>query len=272
MFSLSYVALTLKRQFVDGRNLAKSNYSPRTIGASASPLMKMISREHYDVRISDRDRTLIRFWIEAGAPYPGTYAALGHGSIGGYQRNQQIHLDGNWGTGRSFTRVVKQRCADCHQQKLGLPTPKTMSDEIGLSFWRPNWGDKRFKFSRHLVFNLSRPEKSLFLLGPLAKEAGGLGRCSGPVFGTTEDADYRVLLAHIQAGKVFLETKLTRFDMPQFRPRDEYFREMKKYGVLPVAFDPAKDPFDPYELDRKYWRSLWYQPKSVVSTEEEGNK
>ena len=31
---------------------------------------------------------MLRLWIEVGAPYPGTYAALGCGSIGGYLENQ----------------------------------------------------------------------------------------------------------------------------------------------------------------------------------------
>lgn len=263
MFSHSYVTLTLKKQFIDGRNLIKSNYAPRTIGATASPLMKKISGSHHDVTVSAHERDMIRYWIETGACYPGTYAALGHGAIGGYQQNSQINHDNEYPTARAFTHVVQQRCADCHQSELGLPTPKTMSDEIGISFWRFDMDDKRFKFSRHYMFNLSRPEKSLFLLGPLAKEAGGLGLCKGSVFERKDDADYQALLAHISEGKSYLEDKVTRFDMPNFRPRPEYFRELKKYGVLPASFDPARDPFNPYELDRKYWRSLWYQPDTT---------
>ena len=108
--------------------------------------------------------------------------------------------------------------------------------------------------------NLTEPENSRFLLGALAKEAGGLGLCSEVVFADKQDADYQDLLAHIAAGKEYLETKLTRFDMPNFQPRDEYFLQLKQYGILPAAFDPATDPFDVYQLDRKYWKSLWYQP------------
>ncbi len=37
---------------------------------------------------------------------------------------------------------------------------------------------------------------------------------------------------------------------------------MKVYGILPKGFDIEKDPANPYELDRKYWKSLWYHPKS----------
>jgi hypothetical protein len=40
MFSHSYYTLTVRRQFADGRNEARSNRQPRSIGSSASPLMK----------------------------------------------------------------------------------------------------------------------------------------------------------------------------------------------------------------------------------------
>ncbi|TWT81044.1 translocation protein TolB [Planctomycetes bacterium CA13] len=260
MFSHSYVNLTIHQQFIDGRNLPKSNYAPRTIGATASPLMKKLDGQHYDVKLSPHEQKMIRYWIETGACYPGTYAALGHGSIGGYQQNKQFNEDKDWPTREAFSRVITQRCTECHQRELDLPTPTTMSDEIGISFWNFEVSDPRFKFSRHRMFNLSEPEKSRFLLGALSKEAGGLGLCSEVVFTDTQDADYQSLLAHIAAGKEFLETKVTRFDMPNFRPRDEYFREMKQYGILPKSFNPKTDPFDVYQLDREYWKSLWYQP------------
>jgi hypothetical protein len=44
-------------------------------------------------------------------------------------------------------------------------------------------------------------------------------------------------------------------------PSPLYIREMKRYGILPAEFDPAKDPFDVYALDQAYWRSFWYQPE-----------
>ena len=80
------------------------------------------------------------------------------------------------------------------------------------------------------------------------------------VFADTGDPDYLAILAHIRAAASRLE-EIRRFDMPGFRPNEHYIREMKRYGVLPAAFDPAKDPIDAYETDRCYWRSLWYTPR-----------
>jgi len=267
MFSHSYISLTIEEQFADGRNKAASNYPPRALGASGSPLMDKISGGHHDVKVSGHEEDMIRYWIESAACYPGTYAALGGGAIGGYQQNRQIHTDDNWPTAGPYREAVRNRCINCHKQTLKLPLPVSMSDEIGISFWRFSTTDPRHRFSRHRVFNLTRPGKSLVLLAPLAKKAGGLGICRtsarddaacAMVFESTGDPAYRDILSHIAAGKACIENELTRFDMPDFRPRGEYFREMKRFGILPESFDPNKDEYDVYELDRKYWRSLWY--------------
>jgi hypothetical protein len=103
----------------------------------------------------------------------------------------------------------------------------------------------------------------MILLAPLARAAGGYQLCSkaddtAPVFASTSDPDYQALLAMVSAGKKDLET-ITRFDMPNFKPRAAYLREMKRYGILPAEF-PADAPLDPYQTDRRYWQSLWHQP------------
>ena len=63
----------------------------------------------------------------------------------------------------------------------------------------------------------------------------------------------------IAAGRGKLN-EIKRFDMPGFRPRMEYLSEMKRYGLLPPAFDVEKDNVDPYEMDRRYWDSFIYRP------------
>ena len=223
---------------------------------------------HNGVKLSQQEKDMIRYWIESAACYPGTYAALGHGSVGGYQQNRQIHTDNGWPTAKPAADAINARCIECHQKQLGMPLPRHMSDELGISFWRFNPNDPKLQFSRHLMFNLTRPENSMLLLAPLPKKAGGLGLCRATkdseeelaVFESTNDPDYRAIHAHITVGKNYLENELTRFDMTQFRPRPEYYREMRRYGLLPPEFDPAKDQTDVYELDRKYWESLWYYP------------
>lgn len=263
MFSISYHALVVHRQIADGRNYAKSNYAPYQLGSGGSPLMKKVEGSHHEVKLPPQEQATIALWLDASAPYPGTYAALGCGSIGGYIRNEQVlNNDRDWPTTKQGTEVFERRCASCHHNKK-KPLPRYLSDENKLSFWEPKMDDPRLKTSRHALFNLSRPKESYFLKAPLAKEAGGHGRCMTtngvPVFASAQDPDYCTLLAMIEAGKKKLD-EVKRFDMPGFRPRMEYLSEMKRYGLLPEPFDVEKDPVDPYALDRLYWDSFIYRP------------
>ena len=227
-YSHSYITLFCYKQFVDGRN-GLGNSAPRTVGSSASPLLKKISGGHHNVKASPFEYKRVRLWIETGATYPGTYAALGSGMVG-------ERLD---------KAVLTRRCAPCHKGA------KLRTDE-------------------NLLCNLTRPDKSMLLLAPLARRAGGWGWCkprskakphakaSPPVFADTADPDYRTLLANVEHMKRALD-RMKRFDMPGFRPNVHYLREMRRYGILPKRLSPAGG-VDAYAMDRAYWRSLWHQP------------
>ncbi len=283
IFSHSYFTLTAGLYVSDGRDRMVTNLPPRTIGTSASPLMKMLDGSHYDARLSAHQQDMIRYWIESAAAYPGTYAALGTGMIGGFPRSVLDKSEQKWPVSIAAGESIRRRCTGCHDRSMSLP--RHISDNLGLVLSNPDFSDVRIRFSRHRLFNLSRPEKSLILLAPLAKEAGGYGICAaktnslsrnplpsprlrgegqgvrggeGAVFGDATDPDYQKILTLCRAGKEHLE-RIKRFDMPGFRPTPTYVREMKKYGILPKDLaDNA--PIDVYATDRAYWRSLWWQP------------
>ncbi len=267
MFSHSYYMLTICAQFVDGRNLRKSNYPPRSLGSAASPLLKKLDGDHYDAVLSDREKRTLRLWIDTAAAYPGTYAALGTGTIGHYSSGGLDREDLNWPEVADAREAIRRRCFSCHKDETSLPG--SPSDNRRLVPWaegRMNDLAKRtsqrtnpaFRFNRHILFNLSRPEQSLLLLAPLTKESGGYAICKSPVFNTTEDPDYQQLLSAIQTAKEHLD-KIKRFDMPGFQPSPHYIREMKRYGILPENHSPD-DPIDVYQTDRAYWRSLEHRP------------
>ena len=123
------------------------------------------------------------------------------------------------------------------------------------------YADPRLRFSRHLIYNLTRPERSLQLLAPLASSAGGLGLC-GNVFADRDDPDFGALLAGIEEAKRHLET-ITRFDMPNFRPEPEYIREMQRYGILDAGVEPG-DLVDVRAADRRYWASFWHDSRPTM--------
>ena len=243
----------------DGRNRALGNYPPRTIGSSASTLYtKYCQKEHYGVELSEREKALVRLWIETSATYPGTYAALGSGMLGGYYRNTLDRVDLQWEETKAMQEAMNNKCASCHTGETQLPI--SVSDEIRHAWWvypnSPN--DSRRKFSRHLFFDLTHPEKSVLLLAPLSREAGGNETCGSAILTGKDDPYYQAILAGIERAKMRLD-EVKRFDMPDFVPRPEYIREMITYGILPMDHDPLS-LVDFYDLEQRYWRLLWYAP------------
>lgn len=267
LYSHSYYMLTIARLFADGRNEPKSNYDPRALGSSASRLLTLLDGSHYGVQATPHQKKMLRLWIESAAAYPGTYAALGSGMIGNYAENNQINTGAEWPATIAATEVIQRRCVGCHNQP-NRQLPLNLADERGVSFWQPSLDDPRLLTSRHIVFNLSRPEKSLMLLAPLVKAAGGWELCRDPksgarakVFAGCDDADYQALRAMITAGTDFL-AEHKRFDMSGFVPRTDWVREMKRYGVLADGVKPG-DVTDVYAVEMKYWESLWHAPKPL---------
>ena len=260
IYSHSYYTLTVRnQQVIDGRDRKRTNLPPRAVGTSASGLMKKIDGSHNDVKLTAGQQDMIRYWIEAGVPYPGTYAALGTGMIGGFPYSQLDKSDRAWPESKPAADAIQQRCLSCHDKRL--PMPRYISDNLDLTLSNPSFDDIRCKMSRHIMFNLTRPEKSLILLAPLARSAGGYALCRTrnaeakpvTVFADTGDGDYQKILAMCIAGKSHLE-KIKRFDMPGFTPLPQYIREMQRFGIV----TDATTTIDPYRTDQAYWRSLWH--------------
>jgi hypothetical protein len=290
MFTHSFFTLSARLQIADGRDLAHGNYAPYTIGSSASPLMHKLSPAHYGVAPTAHELRMVKLWIDASATFPGTYASLGSGMIGPYaalQYGTKKEPDyTEWPSVKAAKDVLECRCDVCHTDQMKLP--RHAGDTLGFRlhhmvygkgtprFWTPPWiepydstlrigslewmkayADSRLQFSRHILYDLSRPDKSLQLLAPLSKEAGGYGIC-GSVFESTNDRDFQTLLTAICDFKLYLET-IGRFNMPGFRPTPEYIREMQRFGILTADYRPG-DPIDVYDTDRRYWQAMWHQP------------
>ena len=284
VFSLSYYELLLHWQVKDtggnpGHRSGRQNGNdkPFTTYSSASPLMERIGGSHNDVQLAPRERAIVRLWIDTSAQYAGTYAAYGTGQVGGcWGNNRPVRVMADrWPSTAPAADAIERRCGPCHARGQ-LPrhvTALTATDHGDMLSWtRP-----MSRFSRHRVFNLTRPDKSLVLLAPLAQDAGGYAKgkveprqvredrrrppkpaVHPVVFATPDDADYRKVLAHLEAAKAKLD-EIKRFDMPGFRPHPGYVREMQRFGVLPAPLEPT-DPIDPYATDQAYWTSLWYRP------------
>jgi hypothetical protein len=265
VYSQSYWTIIAADLVADGKN-AYGNRPPRSIGSSASRLMKLIDGSHYGVKLPEKDWRAVWLWIESGAVYAGTYASLGAGMVG-------VGIPGKG--------VYEKRCGQCHAApvegqkmppgKVALPADASQQTRLpGRAPHERVVNPSMIRRAPYALYNLTRPEKSIVLLAPLAQDAGGWGSCKEikpdgnfgaavKVFTSKDDPDYRRMLERITASRDELN-RIKRFDMPGFVPNAQYLREMKRYGILPAAFDPAKDKFDVFEIDQAYWRSLWFVP------------
>lgn len=259
VFSVSFGEMMRRSLFTDGRN-ELGNSAPRSIGSGNSRILELVSGSHYGAQASEREKTILRLWIDSSAPFAGTYAALGSG----------MHVP------KLPTDIIDRRCGECHGLKPQLKEkhyrfgakglyriiatdvselPKERAGHgKGAGFGYTGLGEAR---SAHELCNLSRPGLSLFLRAPLAKSAGGLELCGKAVLASTDEADYRALFASIEEAAARRREE-KRFDMPAFRPNVYYLIKMQEYGVLPAAFDVTKDSADGYALDRLYWKTFWY--------------
>ncbi len=227
-YTMSYLTMQTRGLVSDGRNQPKSNYEPYKIGSAASRLMTLLDGSHYKAKLSDAETRMVRLWIETSATYPGTYASLGCG---------YYHVHFPYGK-------LHKRCAGCHDREVNNRGKKHMVLHFGgRSIHRPG-----------SLCNLTQPEKSRMLRGPLAKEAGGLGACKETIFADKNDPLYKEMLASLHgAHNRLYEGK--RFDMFGFRPNEHYIREMQRFGFLPKDLKPD-DPIDIFAVDRAYWDSF----------------
>lgn len=257
-WSIAYFTLLATNQVADGRN-GYGNQKPRTIGSSASELMNKIDGSHYDVTVTPDQWRIAWMWLESGAPYAGTYAAL--------RNAEDQKRDGRtWAV--FATPGMNQRCRTCHKSGGEAPQlPLTMPEEKrrklvkerGMAPHERIVQKDDFRFSGHVLLNMSRPALSPLLLGPLPKEAGGWGACPSAFTGK-DDIAYKILLAAIEKQKERLQ-QVPRFGTPEFKPNKQYIREMKRFGVLPTDFDLSRDSIDVFETDQQYWKLFWYRPK-----------
>ena len=291
-FTLSYYTLAIRKQFFTGGDMEKGNYAPRTLGDCISPLMwKLGDKEadvklqnafnnnfnisptleqkpgtnpHYGINMSDEDRELIKFWINTGGQYAGTYASQGpQGVFPWMEKNEPRDLL-EFDSIDAAETVIRNNCNSCHTGDNAIP----LRPDDHEDFYGDNWSGiddgklehpQRSKYATDLIYNFTNPDKSVLLLAPLAVSAGGYGKCTSngtSVFANTNNADYQTLLAAIEDCKTILNEK-KRFDMTDFIPNRQWVREMKKYGLIPVDLNPYEDPVDPYEVEKEYYESMW---------------
>jgi len=260
-FTQSYSALLAYDQISQCSSWGEDgNHPPYGFGTGASPLMQKIDGSHYEVELTSKEHDMVRLWIESGAAFTGTYGLFNHAE----NAVATPLIVSKPVLGKPVGPIVKKRCLTCHGSVANLGRRgKQQRDDKRTNGKPPTW--LNYPLYCWNLYNLSHPAKSMILRASLSKAAGGHEWCKAKdgqpaaAFRDTNDADYQAILRAIRAARV-RQQKYGRPDLPGFRPGDYYVRWMKRFGILPESFDPARDPIDPYETDRAYWRSLWHRP------------
>jgi len=157
---------------------------PLQFGSHKSKLIEVLGTTHRDrVHLLEEDHLRLVMWVDANGPYHARF-------IDKRPERPAYDLVADEGLRQAILDVSSRRCASCHE-------PTSVS--------RMDWID------------LGKPERSRFLAAPLARDAGGEGRCSAAVYETDGDADYQALLARV-AEAVERAWALPRRDVATLEP------------------------------------------------------
>ncbi len=274
-YTQSYMNLRARKEFFLGNN-QHGNYEPRTVGDSASPLMKRLSGEHHGVKLSPLEFQKVQTWINAGGgTYTSTYSALGTGHLFPNMLHHDIlKFKFDFPEIKAGHASLAKNCATCHTKEKEVN--KIEEFEGNHMLW-PRFGRKQRPFApaeyiQHALYNFTDIEESRVLKIGLAKDAGGFatnpagtrkverdenGVWKHPVvFKDKNEQGYKDLQAYIQAFKNFLD-KNPQYDSPDFIPNEAYVREMKRFGIMPADYDPTTRTLDFGKLEKIYFDETW---------------
>jgi hypothetical protein len=140
--------------------------TPKAWGSPRSRLADLLLAGHPDTNGAARvtlpapELRRVFAWIDLNVPFYGT-SETSHPEAVGCRRLYPPDLD------QTLAEVASRRCAQCHS---------------GGNYPRPFWT------------RIANPQWNSFLLAPLARQAGGSGRCGEAVFRSRDDADYQAIL------------------------------------------------------------------------------
>ena len=177
---------------------------------------------------------MIRYWIESAAAYPGTYAALGTGMIGGFPKSKLDTTDRQWPESVAAAEAIRRDAATA-ATTASMPLPKYLSDNLGLVLSNPD-------FRRRAGPLFSAPDVQSLAAREVADPAGatGSGTPADWAFAGNErrrtdaavrlrrhsDADYQSDSRALSAAASDISRRSSAstcraFVPPRLRPRDE---------------------------------------------------
>jgi hypothetical protein len=171
---------------------------PLSWGSPQSKLADVVISGHPDddgkarIQLNSAERRRILAWIDLNVPYYGSTETA-------YPRNKGCRRIYPEMLDKLLKDVAQRRCSQCHD-----------NGKLPLREWT----------------RIGNPQYNNFLRAPLAKAAGGSGKCGVAVFADTNDPDYQSILSSFEPIKEMLATT-PRLDMPGGRPSTDVPRVCK---------------------------------------------
>jgi len=141
--------------------------APLAFGSHRSELVRVLREGACGKRatLSAQEWQRLVTWIDANAPYHDAFINKRAGAM-------PYDLPADEKLIAAVAAVHTRRCNQCHT-----------AGEVTQSHW----------------IDVHDPRRSLFLSAPLARSAGGSGKCGQPIYQNTDDADYRAVLDLVRA-------------------------------------------------------------------------
>lgn len=187
---------------INGTEYNVLQVAPKTWGSPASKLADIILAGHPDasgrprVRMDAASRQRVMTWIDLNVPYYPNASSKSLKAMG-CRRVFPVELDA------VLKKVAAARCDSCHAK--GIP--------------------------REFFIRIEKPELNNYLLAPLAKSAGGTGKCGKEIFASTADPDYQAILKTFEPVAIALRES-PREDMPEWKP-DPAIQCIKTVSIQP---------------------------------------
>lgn len=236
------------------------NQDPYTFGSGGSKIMEKAEGKHHNKKFDETSMKILRAWLDTGSMQVGTFASANTGFAHNYyydrlHRREKARPENI----AAVDNTIRSRCAKCHIHGDGHLPLLSWGDDWGhMPVPKNGGGVKPSAFSRQFYYNYTRPEKSLVLLKPLAKSAGGLAddkdkKCHPIVFSDKNDADYQKILQNFKELADWLKQDSPFQNEPNFHPNIGYIKTMQKCKILPPDH-PLKKPLDAMQIDEEYFK------------------
>jgi len=232
------------------------NQEPYTFGSGGSKLMDKAMGAHKNKKFEEQDLNLLRAWLDTGSFQIGTYASAGTGFLhNDYQGGTLAREENAREYVNKINDVAAIICGKCHKDNKSKPFAFWWNPSERLKCPDGKGGFKNSRYIRETIYSLNRPEHSVALLVPLAKEHGGLadGKNHPIIFKDKNDYEYKKMLEGIKGVYEIYKRDGPFETEPNFFPTEGYVKVMQKCGILPKKYD-CKTPIDPMAVDEKYFQ------------------